>query len=55
MKKIFLFLFLVSCGNPILTNENSKILDFNSNLSFDEFKMFLNKYAKSIDYPNLDE
>ena len=32
----------------------NEILDFNNNLTFDEFNELLIKYAKSNPYPNID-
>ena len=56
MKKLFLFLFLVSCASPSAKyNTKNEILDFNNNLTFDEFNELLIKYAKSNPYPNIDD
>ena len=55
MKKLFLFLFLISCA-PINSNYNYKneILNFDQDLTFDEFDNLLTKYAESNPYPNID-
>ena len=56
MKILILFLFLASCMS---TNSNynvkNNILDFNEDLTFDEFKELLIKYAKTSPYPNIDK
>jgi len=55
MKKLFVFFFLVSCSSPITSNKNNIALDFNDNLTFDEFSELLIKYAKTSPYPNIDQ
>jgi len=56
MKILILFLFLLSCAS---TNSNynvkNQMFDFNENLTFDEFKGLLIKYAKTSPYPNIDK
>ena len=54
MKKIIFFLILTSCTstNSFKTNE---VLDFNDNLSFDQFNLMLKKYAIIAPYPNIDK
>ncbi|MDB9718844.1 hypothetical protein OAA50_02825 [Candidatus Pelagibacter sp.] len=55
MKKLFLFLFLISCSSPNSNyNANNNFLDFNKDLTFDEFNRLLTKYAESSPYPNID-
>ena len=57
MKKLLiLFLFLFSCGS-LNSNNNKKneILNFNQDLSFNEFKELLDKYSKITGYPNINE
>ena len=55
MKKLFLFLFLISCSS---TNSNysikNEVLDFNKDLTFDEFNKLIIKYAEISTYPNID-
>jgi|TARA_B110000116_G_C16329037_1_gene355913 hypothetical protein len=55
MKKLFLFLFILSCAPPI-SNDNikEKTLNFNEDLTFDEFKKLLIKYGEANSYPNID-
>jgi len=56
MKKLFLFLFLISCASPNLNNNAQyKKLIFSDNLTFDEFKDLLIIYAKTTPYPNIDK
>ena len=56
MKKIILFLFIVSCS-PVnkSINSNNAILDFSKDLTFDEFKKMLIKYNNISNYPDIDK
>ena len=55
MKKIFLFLFLISCTSPKLNyNVQNEILDFSKDLTFQEFNEILIKYNENTPYPNID-
>ena len=54
MKKLFLFLFLISCASPNY-NVNNKDIDINNELSFDEFDKLLTQYSKTSSYPNIDQ
>ena len=56
MKKICIFLFLISCA-PQKFDDNFKVspLDFNNDLTFDEFKKLLIEYTKITPYPDIDE
>ncbi len=47
---LVLILFLASCTTP--TNRND--LDISSEMSFDEFIVKLEEYAKNNPYPNID-
>ena len=51
MKKIILLIFLTACTTQNASNE---ILDFNKNMTLDEFKVLLEKYNKKKGYPNID-
>ena len=51
MKKIILLIFLTACTTQNASNE---ILDFNMNMTLDEFKVLLEKYNKKKGYPNID-
>jgi len=56
MKKIIFLLFLASCtSNTIDNKEDSASLDFNKDLSFNEFKMLLEKYNEITDIPEIDK
>ena len=55
MKILFFFLILVSCGSPISNyNSNNENINFNGNLTFDEFKKLLVQYTKISPFPNMD-
>ena len=45
MKKIIFLIFLTACTSK---NVNNNILDFNMDLTFDEFKILLEEYDNSI-------
>ena len=51
MKKIIFLIFLTACTSK---NVNNNILDFNMNLTFDEFKILLEEYNKKKGYPDID-
>ena len=58
MRKLFLFLFLISCSYPISNsnfNNKNKILDFDQNLTYNEFKTLLSEYVKNSSYPNINK
>ena len=56
MKKLILFFFLTSCSSANLNNNlDSKILNFNKNLTFSEFKNLLENYNKISSYPDIDK
>jgi hypothetical protein len=56
MKKLFLFLFLISCSSSEFNFDvKNEILDFNKDLTFDEFNELLIKYAETTSYPNIDQ
>jgi len=56
MKKIFLFLFFISCASTNLNNNKQyKNLIFDNNLTFDEFNNLLTVYVKTAPYPNIDK
>ena len=55
MKKLLILFFLASCTSPNLdTSINNTILNFNKDLSFDEFNQLLIEYSKRTPYPNID-
>ena len=53
MNKIFFFFmfFLISCSTEMSKNEFDF---FNTDISFEEFKIKLEEYAKNNPYPNID-
>ena len=51
MKKIILLIFLTACTTQNASNE---ILDFNMNITVDEFKVLLEQYNKKKGYPDID-
>jgi len=56
MKKLIILLFLASCVLPNSNiNTNNTQLNFNDDLSFDEFSQLLIQYAKTSPYPNIDK
>lgn len=55
MKKIILFIFLLSCtSNSINTDGNQKIFNFHNDLSFNQFIELLKKYDKYNKIPEID-
>jgi hypothetical protein len=55
MKILFFFLILVSCGSPISNyNSNNENINFNGNLTFDDFKKLLVQYTKISPFPYMD-
>ena len=55
MKKLFFLFLLTSCSsNNISNNLNNEVLDFNRELSFEEFKVLLEKYNNISQYPDID-
>ena len=51
MKKIIFLIFLTACSSK---NVNNNILDFNMDLTYDEFKVLLEEYNKKKGYPDID-
>jgi hypothetical protein len=56
MKKLFFFVFLISCS-PLNTNHDvsNQTLDFDKDLTFDEFNELIIKYAEISAYPDIDQ
>tara|TARA_B110000037_G_scaffold188667_1_gene220289 strand:- start:323 stop:493 length:171 start_codon:yes stop_codon:yes gene_type:complete len=56
MKKLFFLFFLFSCS-PISQDISpvKKKLDFDNNLSFDDFNKLLKEHVKTNPYPNIDK
>jgi hypothetical protein len=55
VKNLFLFLFLISCASFKGNHNNNKSLDFNDNLTFEEFNKLLIEYVEISSYPNLNQ
>ena len=55
MRNLFLFLFLISCASLKGNHNDNKILDFNDNLTFEEFNKLLIEYVEISSYPNLNQ
>tara|TARA_Y100000590_G_C15622448_1_gene978125 strand:- start:200 stop:370 length:171 start_codon:yes stop_codon:yes gene_type:complete len=56
MKKIILFFFLASCSAIYPKNSlDSEILNFDKNLTFNEFKNLLEKYNQIKSFPDIDK
>ena len=53
MKKFFFIIFITSC-TPNNFDDN-KVLDFNIDVTFDEFKVLLEEYNKNKGYPSIDK
>ena len=53
MKKIIFLIFLTTCS-PASKNVDSNFIDFNMDLTFDEFKVLLEEYNKKKEYPDID-
>ena len=56
MKKIIILiiLFLPSCSNYINKKDSQDNIIFSRDMTFNEFKLNLEKYAKESTYPDLD-
>ena len=55
MKKLFFLFFLAACSsNNISSDLNNKVLDFNRELSFEEFRVLLDNYSNISKYPDID-
>jgi len=56
MKKLLVVFFLASCAttNPNVNQVNTK-LDFNDDLSFEDFNELLIEYVKISPYPKIDK
>ena len=56
MKKLIILFFLASCVSPnsnVGTNKTK--LNFDDDLTFDEFNELLIQYVKTSPYPNIDQ
>mgnify|MGYP001194677899 CR=1 FL=1 len=55
MKKLLILIFLASCASPNSNINNNIKLNFNDDLSFDDFNQLLIQYAEKNIYPNIDK
>ena len=57
MKKLlFISIFLLySCASDISKDKSTEYITFSENMSFAEFKIKLEAYAKIKGYPNIDD
>ena len=56
MKYLILFLILSSCATSVNESEKISFIDKSfEDLSFEEFRIKLNEYAKKTSFPNIDE
>jgi len=56
LKKLIILFFLASCVSPNSNVDTSKNkLNFDSDLTFDEFNELLIQYAKTGSYPDIDK
>ena len=55
MKKLFFLFLLTACSSNNTSNDlNNKVLDFDKELSFEEFKVMLDKYNNISKYPDIN-
>ena len=55
MKKLFFLFLLTACSSANMSKDlNNEVLDFNKELSFEEFKVLLDKYNNISKYPDID-
>ena len=55
MKKLFFLFLLTACSsNNMSIDLNNKVLDFNRELSFEEFRVLVDKYSNISKYPGID-
>jgi len=51
MKKMILLIFLLSCTSPKISSEK---INFDKDMSYEEFKILLQKYDKVSGYPDIN-
>ena len=55
MKKLFFLFILTACSSNNMSSDlNNKVLDFNRELSFEEFRVLVDKYTNISKYPGID-
>ena len=54
MKKLILLFLLTACSSSNMSKDlNNEILDFDRELSFEEFKVLVDKYNSISKYPDI--
>ncbi len=55
MKKLFFLILLTACSSNNMSNDlNNEVLDFDRELTFEEFRVFVDKYNNISKYPDID-
>ena len=55
MKKLFFLFLLTACSSNNMSNDlNNEVLDFDRALTFEEFKVLVDKYNNISKYPDID-
>ena len=55
MRKLFILFLLTACSsNNTSSDLNNVVLNFNKELSFEEFRVLLDKYNNVSKYPGID-
>ena len=52
---LIIFIFICSCNGKFSDNEIRNNFIFSDEMTFDEFKLKLEEYAKNSPYPNPDD
>ena len=55
MKKLFFLFLLTACSSNNMSNDlNNEVLDFDRELSFEEFRILVDKYNNISKYSDID-
>ena len=55
MKKLFFLFLLTTCSSNNMSNDlNNEVLDFDRELTFEEFRVLVDKYNNISKYPDID-
>ena len=55
MKKLFFLFLLTACSSSNMSSDlNNEVLDFNKELSFEEFGVLVDKYNNISKYPDIN-
>ena len=55
MKKLFFLFLLTACSSNNMSSDlNNEVLNFNKELSLEEFRVLLDKYNNISKYPDID-